>query len=78
LLLGLMFGGAYRFAIGRSGLFALALIGYIAHYTAYLTYDNLLSFTLIAFYDLVVVYVADRLARRATLEGAPAISAAAA
>jgi hypothetical protein len=62
LLLGLMFGSAYRLGRSRSGLFGVILIGYVAYYAAYLTYDNLLSFTLIGFYDLAVVFAADRLA----------------
>ena len=62
LLMGLIFGSAYRFARRRGGLLAVVLIGYVAYYTAYLIYDNLLSFTLIAFYDLAVVFAAERLA----------------
>jgi oligosaccharide repeat unit polymerase len=62
LLLGLLFGGAYRFARQRSGIFALVLISYVAYYTAFLIYDNLLSFTLIGFYDLAVVFAVERFA----------------
>jgi oligosaccharide repeat unit polymerase len=62
-LLGLLFGGAYRFARRRSGIFALVLIGYVAYYSAYLIYDNLLSFTLIGLYDLGVVLAAEGLGR---------------
>lgn len=61
-LLGLLFGGAYRFARGRTGIFAVVLIGYVAFYCAYLIYDNLLSFSLIGLYDLAVVLAAERLA----------------
>jgi hypothetical protein len=63
ILIGLMFGSAYRFARGRSGLFALAVIGYVAYYSAFMLYDNLLSFTLIGIYDLAVVFVAERIAQ---------------
>ena len=63
-LLGLLFGGLYRWARGRAGLLAPVLIGYGAYYTAYMAYDNLLSFTLIAFYDIAVIAGVERYVRR--------------
>lgn len=62
-LLGLLFGGAYRYARRRSGLWPLVMIGYAVYYTGFMIYDNLLSSTLICVYDLTVVVVVDRLAR---------------
>lgn len=54
-LLGLGFGWLYRWARARTGFVAVAVIGYLAYYAAYMVYDNLLSFTLIAVFDLVAI-----------------------
>jgi len=61
-ILGLLFGSLYRVARRTSRLVALAVIGYVAYYTAYMIYDNLLSFSLIAVYDLAVLVAVDWLA----------------
>ena len=61
-ILGLLFGSLYRVARRTSRLVALAVIGYLAYYTAYMIYDNLLSFSLIAVYDLAVLVAVDWLA----------------
>jgi hypothetical protein len=52
LLLGLAFGALYRWARARRGLVPVVLVGYLAYYTAFMVYDNLLSFSIIAVYDL--------------------------
>jgi oligosaccharide repeat unit polymerase len=57
ILLGLAFGSLSRWARRRGGLLAVAMIAYLAYYSAYMLYDNLLSFTVIAVYDLLVVTV---------------------
>jgi oligosaccharide repeat unit polymerase len=62
ILLGLLFGCAYRAARGVRGLFPLAVIAYVVYYLVYMPYDNFLSFTLIAVYDLTALFVLDRLA----------------
>jgi hypothetical protein len=64
LLLGLAFGALYRWARGRSGLLPATLIAYLAYYSAYMVYDNQLSFSLVAFYDLAVVAAVAARARR--------------
>ena len=64
LLLGLLFGGAYRAGRAASGLWGAAIIGYVAYYTAFAAYDNLLSFTLIGVYDLAVLLAVQRVAER--------------
>ena len=55
LLLGLAFGSLYRWARSRHGLLSLGVIAYVAYYSAYMLYDNLLSFTVIAAYDLALI-----------------------
>lgn len=70
LLLGLGFGALYRWARSRSGFLALAVVGYLAYYSAFMVYDNFLSFSIIAIYDLAVVALVDFYARgrvRATI-----------
>jgi hypothetical protein len=62
-LLGLAFGALYRWARERTGLLAVALIGYCAYYSALMVYDNQLSFSVIAVYDLAVVALVGALAR---------------
>lgn len=57
LLLGLAFGSLQRWARRRTGFLAVAVIAYVAYYSAYMLYDNLLSFTVIAVYDLAVIAV---------------------
>ena len=65
LLLGLLLGGAYRWARGRTGFFPLAVIGYAAYYAAFSVYDNLASVAVMsAGYDLLAIAVVDRVVRR--------------
>jgi hypothetical protein len=54
-LLGLLFGSLYRWARGKGGLLPVGVIAYVTYYSAYMVYDNQLSFTLIAGYELGVV-----------------------
>ena len=70
LLLGLGFGRLYRWARARRGFLSVAIVGYVAYYSALMVYDNLLSFTLIAVFDLVAILVAEQLIRHTQLEGA--------
>ena len=63
ILLGLAFGAVYRWSRGRRGLVPVALIAYVAYYSAFLIYDNHLSFSIIAFYDLAVVAGVDAYVR---------------
>ncbi|HEX8066168.1 MAG TPA: hypothetical protein VF520_06545 [Thermoleophilaceae bacterium] len=58
-LLGLGLGMLYRWARARSGLVPVAVVGFVAYYAAYMTYDNLLSFTVIAVYDLAAIAAID-------------------
>jgi hypothetical protein len=62
-LLGLGFGRLYRWARARRGFLAVAIVGYVTYYSVYMVYDNLLSFTLIAAFDLGVLFVLERYAR---------------
>jgi len=55
MLLGLLFGGLYRWARGKAGLLPVALVAYLGYYAAYMVYDNQLSFSVIAIYDLSVI-----------------------
>ena len=57
-LLGLGAGGLYRWARGKAGLLPVALLGYVTYYSAFMIYDNQLSFSLIAIYDLGVISLA--------------------
>ena len=41
---------------------AVALVAYLAYYSAFMVYDNLLSFSLIAVYDLAAIFVVERYA----------------
>jgi hypothetical protein len=59
-LMGLLFGGLYRYARTVSGLFGAAVLGYVVYYTVYMTYDNMLSFSVIAVYELAVVFAVAR------------------
>lgn len=68
LLLGLLLGSAYRWARAGPGFLAAATIAYAAYYAAFMAYDNLLSFTLIAGFDLAMV-AAVGLYARGTLDG---------
>jgi oligosaccharide repeat unit polymerase len=54
-LLGLLFGSLYRWARGKAGFLPIAAVGYLAYFSAYSVYDNNLSFSLIAIYDLTVI-----------------------
>jgi hypothetical protein len=54
-LLGLTFGALYRWARARRGFVVVALIAYLSYYSAFMLYDNQLSFTLIGIFDLFVV-----------------------
>jgi oligosaccharide repeat unit polymerase len=65
LLLGLGFGALYRWARPRSGFLPAALVGFLAYYAAFMAYDNQLSFSLIAVYDLAIVALVGALSRRA-------------
>lgn len=64
LLLGLAFGRLYRWARLRNGFLAVAMLGYVAYYSAFMVYDNLLSFTIIPVFDLFVILVLAWLVRR--------------
>jgi hypothetical protein len=55
MLLGLGLGSLYRWARGKAGFLPLALIAYVVYYCAYMVYDNPLSFSLIAVYDLGII-----------------------
>ena len=63
LLLGLAFGALYRWARPRAGFLFVALVAYVAYYAAFMVYDNLFSFSVIAVYDLAVIALIDRYAR---------------
>lgn len=63
LLLGLGFGGLFRWARSKSGFVAVAVVAYVAYYSAYMVYDNLLSFTVIAVWDLAVITAVARIVR---------------
>lgn len=54
-LLGLAFGWAYRWARRAAGMVAVVVIAYLAYYSAFMLYDNHLSFSLIGFFDVAVV-----------------------
>ena len=69
ILLGLLLGAGYRACRGRRGLLALAAVGIIAYYAAFMTYDNLLSFSLGVFYDLAVVACVAAFAGGLTVRG---------
>jgi hypothetical protein len=70
LLLGLGFGRLYRWARRRDGLLSLAIVAYVAYYSAYMVYDSLLSFTVIAVFDLAVILVLEQYLRDAELRAA--------
>jgi oligosaccharide repeat unit polymerase len=55
ILLGLMLGSLYRWARGKAGFLPVALISYVAYYSGFMVYDNQLSFSLIAVYDLGII-----------------------
>ncbi|HEX8646000.1 MAG TPA: hypothetical protein VF715_03805 [Thermoleophilaceae bacterium] len=81
LLLGLGFGALYRWARGRPGVLPVVLVAYLAYYSAFMVYDNYLSFTVIGVFDLAVVAAIGALARReggAPVAEAPGGGAAAA
>jgi hypothetical protein len=63
LLLGLAFGALYRWARSKTGFLPVAMVGYLAYYAAFMVYDNLLSFTFIAVFDLAVILVLERYVR---------------
>jgi hypothetical protein len=54
-LIGLAFGSLHRWARGRSGFLPAAVVAYFAYYSAYMVYDNFLSFSVVCVYDLAVV-----------------------
>jgi hypothetical protein len=58
ILLGFAMGGLYRWARGRAGFLPVAVIAYLAYYSAFMVYDNPLSFSVIAVYDLAVMSLA--------------------
>jgi hypothetical protein len=66
-LLGLAFGALHRWSRARTGFLPLAVIAYVAYYSAFMVYDNLLSFTVIAVFDLAVIAVLAATARGSTL-----------
>lgn len=73
ILLGLAFGLAYRACRAGRGFLPLAGVAVLAYYSAFMTYDNLLSFSVIAVYDLTVVAALELICRapqRATRETA--------
>jgi oligosaccharide repeat unit polymerase len=55
ILIGLGFGSLYRWARGRDGFLPVAAVAYVAYYSAFMVYDNSLSFSVIAVYDLGVI-----------------------
>jgi hypothetical protein len=55
LLIGLLAGALFRWARGRAGFLPVILLAYLAYYSAFMVYDNALSFSLISIYDLFVV-----------------------
>jgi hypothetical protein len=55
ILLGLAFGSLHRWARGRAGFLPVGVIAYTAYYSAFMVYDNSLSFSLIAIYELGVI-----------------------
>src|SRR5919206_842097 len=57
ILLGLSLGYIYRWARSRAGFVAVAVVGYAVYYAAFMIYDNLVSFTLIAAFDLALITV---------------------
>ena len=68
-LLGLLFGSLHRWARARRGLLPVAVVAFAAYYSAYMLYDNQLSFSLIAGFDLAVLalvgaFASGRLGRR--------------
>jgi len=63
-LLGFLFGALYRWARGRARLATAALVGFLTYYAAYMVYDNQLSFSLIAIYDVAAIAAVERLALR--------------
>jgi hypothetical protein len=70
-VVGLLFGCAYRTARGRSGLYPLVVIGYCAYLAAFSFYDNLLSISVMSIaYDLAVLKAIDALVRSDTGEPA--------
>lgn len=70
ILLGLGFGRLYRFGRRREGFLALAVVAYGAYYAAFMVYDNLLSFTIIAAFDMAVIFLADQYLRDEGLRAA--------
>jgi hypothetical protein len=67
-LLGLAFGSLHRWARVRTGLLPVAVIAFTAYHSAFLVYDTLLSFSLIAAYDLAVIALVGAFATRRTDE----------
>ena len=55
LLLGILLGVVYRYARERPSLVACVAAAYAAYYAAFMVYDNLLAFTLVAVYDIAVL-----------------------
>jgi hypothetical protein len=75
LLLGIAAGSLYRWARGRSGLVAVAVLAYTTYYSAFMVYDNQLSFSLIGIFDVAVIAAVALFAgwsSRAAPEPAPA------
>jgi oligosaccharide repeat unit polymerase len=62
-LLGILFGAVYRRARAGPGFLAVAAIAFVAYYAAFMVYDNLLSFTVIAVFDLAMVGLLEQHAR---------------
>jgi oligosaccharide repeat unit polymerase len=72
-LLGLLLGSLYRLCRGGTRFLALAATAYAAYYSGFMVYDNLLSFTPIAVYDLAVISAVESWARIApAVHGVPA------
>jgi hypothetical protein len=55
ILIGLGFGSLHRWARGRAGFLPVGVVAYVAYYSAYMVYENHLSFSLIAVYELGVI-----------------------
>ena len=75
ILLGLGSGALYRWARSKSGLVAVALVAYVFYYSAFMVYDNLISFTVIAGFDLVVITLIARYVRGDMDEAAASVQA---
>ena len=71
LLLGIAAGSLHRWARGRAGLVAVAVLAYVSYYCAFLAYDNPVSFSLIGFFDVAVLAAVALVARARRPSPAP-------